>query len=75
MPVPTPASSPSAVVPEVLDALSRAETKQDVRTILQRYDSEAVNLAWKQLSPVQRGALQLVRFTNGRIFHELNNTD
>lgn len=58
-----------------MEALGQASTKQDVRTILSRYDANAVHLAWRHLPTVQQAALRLVHFTNGRIFHELNNTD
>lgn len=75
MPNPIPPSSPSGPEPDILEALQQASTKQDVRNVLQRYESEAVHAAWGSLSPAQRGALHLVRFTDGRIFHELDNTD
>lgn len=75
MPAPMPPSSPSGPDPEILEALGQASTKQDVRDILSRYDTEAVHQAWRLLPPVQQAALHLVRFTNGRIFHELDNAD
>lgn len=75
MPSPTPPSSLSSPDPEILEALSQASTKQDVRVILSRYDTQAVHLAWQFLAPVQQAALNLVRFTDGRIFHELDNTN
>lgn len=75
MPAPTPPSSASAPDPEILEALNQAATKQDVRFILARYDTNAVHHAWRCLPPVQQGALRLVHFSNGRIFHELNDTD
>lgn len=71
----SPSSLASEPDPEILAALDAASTKDDVRLVLSRYDTEAVHLAWRHLSPAQQGALRLVRFTNGRIFHELNDTD
>lgn len=75
MPIPIPPSSASAPDPDILAALAEASTKEDVRQVISRYDGDAVNHAWRHLSPVQQAALRLVRFTNGRIFHELDNTD
>lgn len=75
MPHHNPPSSPSDPDPEIVNALAEASTKEDVRLILSRYDTDAVHQAWAHLPAAQRGALHLVRFTNGRIFHELDNTD
>ena len=75
MPAMNPPSSASGPDPEILAALAEASTKDDVRLVLARYDTEAVHHAWRHLPPVQQAALHLVRFTNGRIFHELDNTD
>lgn len=75
MPAPTAPSLPSAPDPEVLEALSQASTKADVRAVLQRYETSVVHHAWNFLPPAQQGALNLVRLTDGRIFHELDNTD
>lgn len=75
MPALTLPSSLSGPDPEIVEALSQASTKDDVRTILSRYDSGAVHQAWHHLPAVQQAALRLVHFTNGRIFHELDNSD
>lgn len=75
MPAPTPPSLASGIDPEILAALEQASSKEDVRLILSRYDTDAVHRAWKGLPLVQQAALRLVHFTNGRIFHELNDTD
>lgn len=61
--------------PEIVDALNAASTKEDVRLILSQHETDAVHLAWRHLPAVQQAALHLVRFTNGRIFHELDNSD
>lgn len=75
MPAHNPPSLASEPDPEIVAALAEASTKEDVRLVLSRYDTEAVHQAWTHLPDAQRGALHLVRFTNGRIFHELDNTD
>lgn len=75
MPSPRPPSLPSAPDPEILSALNRASTCDDVRAIQARYPWEDVNRAWKDLPPVQRAALLLVRHTNGTIFHDLTAAD
>lgn len=67
-------SSPSQA-DEVFEALMQASDKGDVRAIYQRYDADDIQRAWSRLPPAQRGALLLVRFTDGRIFHELDNTN
>ena len=75
MPAARPRSSGSGPDPEILAALAEASTKDDVRLVLSRYDTESVHEAWSYLPTAQQAALRLVRFTNGRIFHELDNTD
>lgn len=66
---------PSRLDPAILDALQRASTRDDVRAVIAHHRFEEVNHAWMHLSPVQQGALQLVRYFNGTIFHDLTPAD
>jgi len=66
---------PSPPDPAILDALLRASTKSDVRDVIADYPYEEINRAWRQLPPVQQAALQLVRYFNGTIFHDLTPAD
>ena len=69
----SPRSLPSAPDPVVLEALSRARRKSDVRDIHQVHDIEAIQQAWHSLPPVQRASLLLCRAFDAEIIHD--NTD
>lgn len=65
----TPApSSPSD--PLIKAALQRATTKADVRDLFQRHDVSDINAAWKELTPLERAALNLCRVFDGTIIHD-----
>lgn len=61
---------PSAPDPAVLEALSRARRKSDVRDIHQVHDIEAIQHAWHFLPAVQRASLLLCRAFDAEIIHD-----
>lgn len=69
-PVP-PANQPSSpCVVSILTALQSATCKADVRALFQRHDVDDINAAWRQLSSVERSALNLCRIFDGTIISD-----
>jgi len=65
-------SSPSDNT-HILDALEAASTRDDVRNLMQTHGYDNVALLWKDINPVQRAALMLVRnFDQSKIIHGLD---
>lgn len=66
----SPPSLRSEPDPAVLEALSRASRKGDVRNIYQCFDTEAIQRAWHSLPAVHRSALLLCRVFDAEIIHD-----
>ena len=63
-----PPSSPCGV--SILTALQSATCKADVRALFQRHDVDDINTAWRQLSSLDRSALNLCRIFDGTIISD-----
>lgn len=70
-----PAPSSSAPSTPVLESLQRATCKKDVRELFQRHDVEAINQAWRQLTPVERASLTLAKVFDGTILPDCSLED
>ena len=55
----------------LLSALSQAETKADVRMLLNEYGYEPVNDAWGKLDDLTRASLSLVKGFDGQVLHDI----
>ena len=55
----------------LLSALSQAETKADVRMLLNEYGYEPVNDAWGKLDDLTRASLPLVKGFDGQVLHDI----
>jgi len=55
----------------LLSALSTAETKSDVRRLLNEYGYEPVNEAWGQLDDLTKASLSLVKGFDGQVLHDI----
>ena len=53
-----------------LGALREATCGKDVKCIIDRYGQDECNLAWKQLSSIERATLQLANAFQGTIIHD-----
>lgn len=70
----TPSRS-SPCDPVLLGHLKRATRKEDVRHLFERHDVDALNLAWKQLTPLERSSLTLCRLFDGIIIPDAQESD
>ena len=57
---------------DLVDAIEAASSRHDVATLLRVHGYEAVNSAWRHVSPIQRAALAFVRNFDAYIAPELN---
>ena len=55
----------------LLSALSTAETKSDVRRLLNEHGYEPVNEAWGQLDDLTKASLSLVKGFDGQVLHDI----
>lgn len=53
--------------PTILSRLQQATRKEHVRQLFERHDVDALNRAWKQLTPTERSSLTLCRLFDGII--------
>ena len=53
-----------------MDALEACSTRSDVRDLLDRHGRDNVGQAWKQLDPLTKSALLLVKNFDGTIIRE-----
>ena len=58
-----------------LDSLREATCGRDVKRIIDQYGQAECNKAWKQLSSVDRAALQFANVFQGTIIHDYQETD
>lgn len=67
----SPANQPSSPCEaSILTALQSATCKADVRALFQRHDVDDINAAWRQLSSLDRSALNLCRIFDGTIISD-----
>jgi hypothetical protein len=57
---------------DLVDAIEAASSRHDVATLLRVHGYEAVNSAWRHVSPIQRAALAFVRNFDAHIAHDLD---
>ena len=55
----------------LVSALQSAETKGDVRALLDEYGYEPVNAAWGQLDDLTKSSLSLVKAFDGQVLHDV----
>tara|TARA_R100000081_G_scaffold642_1_gene310 strand:+ start:372 stop:611 length:240 start_codon:yes stop_codon:yes gene_type:complete len=54
----------------LVQGLSSAQTKSDVRQLISQHGREPVLQAWKSLAPIDKAALRLVHDFDGTIIHD-----
>jgi hypothetical protein len=54
----------------LVQALSSAQTKSDVRQLISLHGRDPVLQAWKSLTPLDKAALRLVHDFDGTIIHD-----
>ena len=55
----------------LVSALQSAETKGDVRALLDEHGYEPVNAAWVQLDDLTKSSLSLVKAFDGQVLHDV----
>lgn len=55
----------------LVSALQSAETKGDVRALLDEHGYEPVNTAWGQLDDLTKSSLSLVKAFDGQVLHDV----
>ena len=55
----------------LVSALQSAETKGDVRALLDEHGYEPVNAAWGQLDDLTKSSLSLVKAFDGQVLHDI----
>jgi hypothetical protein len=71
----TPHLSSSSDSDIILEALEAASTRADIRNLMDKFGYDNVAPLWNKISPVQQGALMLVRnFDQAAIIHGLDDT-
>ena len=55
----------------LLAKLQQAETKADVRELLEEHGYEPVNTAWGQLDDLSKASLSIVKAFEGQVLHDV----
>lgn len=55
----------------LLAKLQQAETKADVRKLLEEHGYEPVNAAWGQLDDLSKASLSIVKAFEGQVLHDV----
>lgn len=55
----------------LLAKLQQAETKADVRELLEEHGYEPVNAAWGQLDDLCKASLSIVKAFEGQVLHDV----
>ncbi len=54
----------------ILSSLQAAKNGKEVRILLEQYGQKECDVAWRQLSPLERTALQFANEFKGEIIHD-----
>ncbi len=55
----------------LISALQSAQTKGDVRALLDEHGYEPVNAAWGELDDLTKSSLSLVKAFDGQVLHDI----